>query len=72
MAPFYADKKLANLGIYFDKGKKVMGALDVSVLPTSDADRCRRAARSAACEGEADWDKPEALALMKAATPSGG
>src|SRR5215467_12466506 len=35
VAPFYADKKLANLGIYFDKGKKVMSALDVSVLPTS-------------------------------------
>src|SRR5215212_255434 len=35
VAPFYADQKLANLGIYFDKGKKALGALDVSVLPTS-------------------------------------
>lgn len=71
VAPFYADKKLANLGIYFDKGKKVMGALDISVLPTSvlvDPDG-REIGR---LEGEADWDKPEALALMKAATPSGG
>jgi len=71
VAPFYADKKLANLGIYFDKGKKVMGALDISVLPTSvliDA-QGREIGR---LEGEADWDKPEALALMKAATPSGG
>ena len=70
VAPFYADKKLANLGIYFDKGKKAMGALDISVLPTSvliDPDG-REIGR---LEGEADWDKPEALALMKAATPGG-
>ncbi len=70
VAPFYADRKLANLGIYFDKGKKVMGALDISVLPTSvlvDPDG-REIGR---LEGEADWDKPEALALMKAAIPSG-
>jgi thiol-disulfide isomerase/thioredoxin len=70
VAPFYADKKLGNLGIYFDKGKKTMGALDVSVLPTSvliDPDG-REIGR---LEGEADWDKPEALALIKAAIPSG-
>lgn len=70
VAPFYADKKLANLGIYFDKGKKVMSALDISVLPTSvliDPDG-REIGR---LEGEADWDKPEALALMKAAIPNG-
>jgi thiol-disulfide isomerase/thioredoxin len=66
VAPFYADKKLAHLGIYFDKGKKVLGALDISVLPTSvlvDAEG-REIGR---LEGDADWDKPEALALMKAA-----
>ena len=71
VAPFYADRKLANLGIYFDKGKKVLGALDVSVLPTSiliDA-QGRELGR---LEGEADWDKPEALALMKAAVESAG
>jgi len=69
VAPFYADRKLANLGIYFDKGKKVLGALDVSVLPTSiliDA-HGRELGR---LEGEADWDKPEALVLMKAAVES--
>ena len=69
VAPFYADRKLANLGIYFDKGKKVLGVLDVSVLPTSiliDA-QGRELGR---LEGEADWDKPEALALMKAAVES--
>jgi thiol-disulfide isomerase/thioredoxin len=71
VAPFYADRKLTNLGIYFDKGKKVLGALDVSVLPTSiliDA-QGRELGR---LEGDADWDKPEALALMKAAVESAG
>ncbi len=66
VAPFYQDKKLGNLGVYFDKGRKAMQALDVSILPTSilvDAEG-RELGR---LEGEADWDKPEALALMKAA-----
>ena len=66
VAPFYADRKLTNLGIYFDKGKKVLGALDISVLPTSvlvDPEG-REIGRM---EGDADWDKPEALTLMKAA-----
>jgi thiol-disulfide isomerase/thioredoxin len=71
VAPFYADNKLANIGIYFDKGKKVLGALDVSVLPTSvliDA-QGRELGR---LEGEADWDQPEALALIKGATERAG
>ncbi|MBS0223370.1 MAG: TlpA family protein disulfide reductase [Proteobacteria bacterium] len=66
VAPFYQDKKLAQLGIYFDKGRKAMQALGVSVLPTSiliDASG-RELGR---IEGEADWSAPEALALMKAA-----
>jgi hypothetical protein len=66
VAPFYKDKDLANLGIYFDKSKKVQQALDVSVLPTSiliDA-QGREIGR---LQGDADWDKPEAIALMKAA-----
>jgi thiol-disulfide isomerase/thioredoxin len=66
VAPFYRDKKLTNLGVYFDKGKKSMQALDISILPTSilvDA-RGREIGR---LEGEADWDKSEALAMMKAA-----
>lgn len=66
VAPFYQDRKLANLGVYFDKGRKAMQALDVSILPTSilvDA-QGRELGRF---EGEADWDKPEALALIRAA-----
>ena len=71
VAPFYADRKLANLGIYFDKGKKALGALDISVLPTSvlvDPEG-REIGRM---EGDADWDKPEAVALMKAAVDKAG
>jgi thiol-disulfide isomerase/thioredoxin len=66
VAPFYEDKKLSHLGVYFDKGRKAMQALDISILPTSilvDA-RGRELGR---LEGEADWEKPEALALVKAA-----
>jgi thiol-disulfide isomerase/thioredoxin len=66
VAPFYKDRNLANLGIFFDKGRKVQQAVDVSVLPTSiliDA-QGREIGRMV---GEADWDKPEAIALMKAA-----
>jgi thiol-disulfide isomerase/thioredoxin len=69
VAPFYADKKLANLGVYFDKSKKAMQALGISILPTSilvDA-QGRELGR---LEGEADWETPEALALMKAALNS--
>ena len=64
--PFYEDKKLDHLGIYFDKAKKSMQALDVGILPTSiliDGEG-RTIGR---LEGEADWDTPEAIALMKAA-----
>ncbi len=66
VAPFYEDKKLTNLGVYFDKGRKAMQALDVSILPTSilvDA-QGRELGR---LEGEADWTQPEALTLIKAA-----
>ena len=62
--PFYDDKKLGDLGIYFDKKKKAMQALDVSILPTSiliDA-QGRIVGR---LEGDAEWDTPEAMALMK-------
>ena len=66
VAPFYKDRKLANLGIYFDKGRKAMQGLDVTLLPTSilvDA-KGRELGR---IEGDADWDMPESIALMKAA-----
>lgn len=70
VAPFYKDQKLANLGIYFDKGRKTMQGLDVTLLPTSilvDA-KGRELGR---IEGDADWDMPESIALMKAAMGKG-
>ncbi len=70
VAPFYKDQKLKNLGIYFDKGRKTMQGLDVTLLPTSilvDA-KGRELGR---IEGDADWDMPESIALMKAAMGKG-
>jgi thiol-disulfide isomerase/thioredoxin len=66
VAPFYEAAKLTTLGIWFDKGRKVQQALDVSLLPTSILidGQGREIGR---LEGEADWDTPEAIALMKAA-----
>jgi thiol-disulfide isomerase/thioredoxin len=66
VAPFYKDRNLANLGVYFDKGHKVMQKLEISILPTSIlVDPAGR--ELGRLEGEADWEKPEAIALMKAA-----
>ena len=66
VAPFYKEQNLSNLGIYYDKGRKAMSVLNVSLLPTSilvDPDG-RELGR---LEGDADWDTPEGFALMKAA-----
>lgn len=71
VAPFYKDQKLAHLGIYFDKGRKAMQGLDVSLLPTSIlVDPAGR--ELGRLEGDADWDMPEGIALMKAAIASQG
>jgi thiol-disulfide isomerase/thioredoxin len=66
VAPFYKEQKLDSLGIYFDKGRKAMSVLGVTLLPTSilvDAGG-RELGR---LEGDADWDTPEGIALMNAA-----
>ena len=66
VAPFYEATQLKNLGIFFDKGRVAMKAFAVSILPTSiliDASG-REVGR---LEGEADWDTPEAIALVSAA-----
>jgi len=71
VVPFYKDKDLANLGIYFDRSKKVMQGLGISILPTSIlVDPAGN--ELGRLEGEADWEKPEAIALMKAAIGSAG
>lgn len=66
VAPFYIDQKLNQLRIYFDKGRKAMQGLDVTLLPTSILvdPQGRELGR---IEGDADWDMPESIALMKAA-----
>lgn len=69
VAPFYKDQKLAHLGIYFDKGRKAMQGLNVSLLPTSIlVDPMGR--ELGRLEGDADWDMPEGVALMTAAITS--
>lgn len=66
VAPFYREQKLAHLGIYYDKGRKAMSVLGVSLLPTSIlVDPAGR--ELGRIEGDADWDTPEGVALMKAA-----
>ena len=66
VAPFYKERKLVNLGIYYDKGRTAMSVLDVSLLPTSIlVDPAGR--ELGRLEGDADWDTPEGIALMKAA-----
>src|SRR5207245_2177633 len=34
VAPFYKDENLVNLGVYFDKGRKLMQKREISSLPT--------------------------------------
>lgn len=71
VAPFYRDQNLDNLGIYYDKGKKAMSTLGVTLLPTSIlVDPAGR--ELGRIEGDADWDTPEGIALMKAALGNGG
>ncbi|TAJ83312.1 TlpA disulfide reductase family protein [Reyranella sp.] len=66
VGPFYKDQKLSQLGIYFDKGRKAMQGLDVTLLPTSIlVDPAGR--ELGRIEGDADWDMPESIELMKAA-----
>ena len=66
VAPFYKDRNLSHLGIYYDKGRKAMSVLGVSLLPTSIlVDPAGR--ELGRLEGDADWDTPEGTALMKAA-----
>ena len=70
VAPFYRDQNLDSLGIYYDKGKKAMSTLGVTLLPTSIlVDPAGR--EVGRIEGDADWDTPEGVALMNAALGNG-
>ena len=66
VAPFYKEQNLLSLRIYYDKGRKAMSTLGVTLLPTSIlVDPAGR--ELGRLEGDADWDSPEGLALMRAA-----
>jgi len=69
VAPFYKERNLNDLGIFYDKGRKAMSVLGVSLLPTSIlVDPAGR--ELGRLEGDADWDTPEGFALMRAAMAS--
>ena len=69
VAPFYKQQDLSNLPIFYDKGRKAMSTLDVTLLPTSIlVDPAGR--ELGRLEGDADWDTPDGLALMRAAMAS--
>ncbi|MFO1157554.1 MAG: TlpA disulfide reductase family protein [Reyranellaceae bacterium] len=71
VAPFYKDQNLGHLGIYYDKGKTAMSTLGVTLLPTSIlVDPSGR--ELGRLEGDADWDTPDGLALIKAALAGHG
>src|SRR5260370_35793064 len=69
VAPFYKKQDLTNLAVYYDKGRKAMSVLDVSLLPTSIlVDPAGR--ELGRLDGDADTHTPEGIALMRAAMAS--
>jgi thiol-disulfide isomerase/thioredoxin len=66
---FYRQQDLASLPIFYDKLKKAMTTLHVELLPTSILidPQGRELGR---LEGDAEWDTPEGIALMRAAMTS--
>ena len=67
VAPFYKEQNLAQISAsIYDKGRKAMSVLGVTLLPTSIlVDPAGR--ELGRLEGDADWDTPEGLALMRSA-----
>jgi thiol-disulfide isomerase/thioredoxin len=67
--PFYKERNLLDLHIYYDKNRNAMSVLGVSLLPTSIlVDPAGR--ELGRLEGDADWDTLEGFALMRAAMTS--
>lgn len=69
VAPFYKSQQINHLGIHFDIGRKAFQAFNVIVLPTTvligpDGREIGRV------QGEADWDSPDALALIRRVVPA--
>jgi thiol-disulfide isomerase/thioredoxin len=64
VAPFIRDKELTALDVYLDDKRAAYGKLDILVLPTSIlVDKQGREVGRLA--GDAEWDTPEALALIR-------
>ena len=64
VAPWMADKKLENLGIYLDPKSKLLRAFGARGLPTTYViDRAGRTA--GVIEGPAEWDSVEAKRLVR-------
>ncbi len=69
VAPFYRAQNISQLGIHFDIGRKAFQAFNVVVLPTTiligpDGREIGR------LQGEAEWDAPDMLALIRRAIPA--
>ena len=64
VAPFIRDKELTALDVFLDDKRAAYGKLDILVLPTSILvdKRGREVGRLA---GDAEWDTPEAVALIR-------
>jgi thiol-disulfide isomerase/thioredoxin len=66
VVPFYKERNLFDLHVYYDKDKTAMSVLGVTLLPTSIlVDPAGR--ELGRLEGDADWDTLEGLSLMRAA-----
>jgi len=64
VGPFYRRLGLASLGVYLDPSNRVARALGVDGLPTTFVlDRQGRTVGT--LEGPAEWDSPEAVALIE-------
>lgn len=64
VAPFIRDKELTALDVRLDDKRAAYGKLDILVLPTSIlVDRQGREVGRLA--GDAEWDTPEAIALIR-------
>ena len=69
VAPFYRAQQISQIDIHFDIGRKAFQAFNVVVLPTTiligpDGREIGRV------QGEAEWDAPEALTLIRRAIPA--
>jgi thiol-disulfide isomerase/thioredoxin len=62
--PFYQAQKLINLPILFDEKNVTFGRFGIGVLPTSIVIG-RDGKEVGRLEGPAEWDAPEALALLR-------